>query len=108
MVADLGAPKPPGTEDWASETAGRLDELIAKVRSQTTDRLVSVARVVVYGLLAAIMGVMALILLVVAVVRGLDELIPSGVWLTYLIVGAIFTAVGLFLWSKKERRPRQA
>ncbi len=98
----------PEGKDWAGETTDRLDELVAKVRSQTTDRLVSVARLIVFGLLAAIMGLMAAILGLVATVHLLDEVIPQEVWLTYLVVGAIFTAIGLFLWSKKDRRPSEA
>jgi hypothetical protein len=96
------------TGDWAKDTTDRLDQLIATVRAQTTDRLVGVARLLVFGLLAAVMGLMALVLVVAALVRALDELIPQEVWLTYLILGAIFTAVGLFLWSKKERPPSKA
>src|SRR5437764_463708 len=87
-------------KDWAAETADRLDELIGKVRSQTTDRLVSVARLVVFGLLAAVMGAMAAVLLLAATIRALDELIPQEVWVVYLGLGAIFTGLGLFLWSK--------
>ncbi|MFP5317926.1 MAG: phage holin family protein [Acidimicrobiia bacterium] len=94
--------------DWASETADKLEQLVDKVRSQTTDRLVSIARIVVFGLLAAIMGIMAAVLGLAAAVHFLDEMIPQEVWLTYLIVGAIFTGVGLFLWSKKDRRPSEA
>ena len=101
-MPDEGAAKPVGQGDWASETVDRLDHLIATVRAQTTDRLVSVARLVVFGLLAAAMGAMAAVLLVIAAVRALNELIPSGVWLTYLILGAIFTGAGLFLWSKRN------
>ena len=97
-----------GTGDWAKDTTDRLDHLIATVRAQTTDRLVGIARLLVFGLLAAVMGLMALVLVVAALVRALDELIPEEVWLTYLILGAIFTAVGLFLWSKKERTPSKA
>ncbi len=94
--------------DWASETADKLEQLVDKVRSQTTDRLVSIARIVVFGLLAAIMGLMAAVLGLAATVHFLDEMIPQEVWLTYLIVGAIFTAAGLFVWSKKDRRPSEA
>ncbi|MFN2506466.1 MAG: phage holin family protein [Acidimicrobiales bacterium] len=93
------------TGDWASETADRLDQLVTTIRSQTTDRILWLARLLVFGLLAAIMGVMALVLVVVALVRAIDELVPQEVWLAYLIVGAIFTLAGLFLWSKKNRRP---
>ena len=103
-----GAANGPAGEDWAAETAGRLDELIAKVRSQTTDRLVSVARLVVFGLLAAVMGAMAVVLLLAAVIRALDELIPEEVRVVYLGLGAIFPGLGLFLWSKKDRPPSAA
>ena len=49
-------------------------------------------------------GVTALILGVIAAVRGLDELVPGPVWSVYLPLGAIFTAAGAFLWSKKTAR----
>ncbi len=106
--AGAGASPAGASGDWASETAGRLDALIATIRSQTTDRVVSVARFVVFGLLAAVMGVMAGILLLAAAIRFLDEVIPQEVWVVYLGLGAIFTAIGLFLWSKKERPPSAA
>jgi hypothetical protein len=107
-VADEGAGRPGGTGDWASETADRLEQLVTTIRSQTTDRLVKIARILVFGLLAAIMGAMAGLLVVIALVRALDRLIPQEVWLTYLILGAIFTGAGLFLWSKKARSPSKA
>lgn len=64
-----------------------------------------VARAVVFGLLAAIMGLTALALAVIAAVRALDELIPGPVWGAYLPLGAIFSLAGAFLWSKKTARP---
>ena len=98
--------KPGG--DRASDIADRLEHLVTSVRSQTTDRVVSIARLIVFGVLAGIMGIMAAFLLLIATVRALDELIPQEVWLTYLLLGAIFTGLGLFLWSKKDRRPARA
>lgn len=94
--------------DWASETADKLEQLVEKVRSQTTDRLVAVARILVFGLLAAVMGIMAAILALAGLVHFLDDMIPREVWLTYMILGAILTSAGLFLWSKKDRRPSEA
>jgi hypothetical protein len=93
------------TDDWPAQVADKIEQVVTTVRSQSTDRVVSIARLLVFGLLAAIMAVMAAVLGVAALVRALDELIPQEVWLTYLILGAIFTLAGLFLWSKKERRP---
>jgi hypothetical protein len=107
-VADESAGAAPAADDWAAETADKLDQFVTTIRSQTTDRLVVVARALVFGLLAAVMGLMALLLVVVGLVRGLDALIPEEVWLTYLVLGAIFTLAGLFLWTKRKPRPERA
>ena len=100
-----GAAVPPPPPEWATGALDKLDEVIAKVRSSTTERLVKIARLVVYGLFAAILGITAAILVVIAAVRALDEVIPGPVWSTYLPLGAIFSAAGAFLWSKKSPKP---
>ena len=92
------------TPEWAVTALDKVDEVIEKVRSNTTDRLVKVARAVVFGVLAGIMGVTALVFAIIALVRGLDEAIPGPVWSIYLGLGAIFVLAGAFLWSKKTRR----
>jgi hypothetical protein len=87
--------------DWTSDLLDRLDHYIEVVRSNTTDRLVKVARLLVYGLIAAILGAMAGIVALIAVIRILDVVLPREVWLPYVVLGAIFLGLGLFLWSKK-------
>lgn len=94
--------------DWAAQAADRIEGLVTSIRAKTSDRLIGVARLLVYGILAAIMGVMALVLFTIASVRALDELIPRGVWIPYLVMGAIFVAAGSFLWSKKRAHPSSA
>lgn len=95
----------PASDDWPTQLLDRLDGLIAKVRSQSTDRVVRIARLVVFGMVAVVMGAMAAILLVIALVRAADRLIPQEVWLAYLVLGGLMTGAGVFLWSKKGRRP---
>jgi vacuolar-type H+-ATPase subunit I/STV1 len=92
-------------DDWAVQTADTIERLVESVRSNTSDRLVSVARLVVFGLLAAILGTIAVVLFVIFAVRILDSYIPSGVWVVYVILGVIFTALGLYLWSRAWKRP---
>jgi vacuolar-type H+-ATPase subunit I/STV1 len=91
--------------DWAAEVADRIDDVVAKVRANTSDRLVGIARIVVYGLLAVVMGVTAGVLAVIFAIRLLDVVIPRGVWIPYLVLGAIFLVAGLFLWSKRSAKP---
>ena len=87
--------------DWTTDLLDRLDHYIEVVRSNTTDRLVKVARLLVYGLIAAIAGTMAGVVALIALVRILDVVLPREVWLPYVLLGAIFLGLGLFLWSKK-------
>ncbi|HEX3622466.1 MAG TPA: hypothetical protein VHT97_09135 [Acidimicrobiales bacterium] len=93
-MADEGA-------DWTVDLLDRLDHVIDLVRTNTTDRLVKVARLLVFGIIAAIVGSMAAVLALIAAVRILDILLPRGVWVAYVLLGAIFLAFGLFLWSKR-------
>ncbi len=101
-VSGPGGPaRPSPAPEWAVQALDKVDEVVGKVRAGTTDRLVRVARVVVFGLLAVIMGTTAGVLAVIGLVRGLDEVLPGPVWSVYLLLGAIFTGAGAFLWSKK-------
>ncbi len=96
---------PPPDDDWTVEALDRIDALIEKVRSNSTDRLARIARLVVFGLLIAIMAITTLVLATIALVRALNEAIPGQVWVVYLILGAIFVALGMFLWSQKTPKP---
>ena len=87
--------------DWTKDLLDRLDHYIDVVRSNTTDRLVKVARVLVYGVIALILGSMAAIIALITLIRVLDIVLPREVWLPYMVLGAIFLAGGLFAWSKK-------
>lgn len=91
-------------EDWAAQTADRIDKVVAGVRDKTTGPVERVARVLVYGLVAAILGLTALVLLAIAVVRILDVLLPGEVWSAHLLTGGIFTVLGAFLWRKRTAK----
>ncbi len=87
--------------DWTKDLLDRLDHYIDVVRSNTTDRLVRIARLVVFGVVTVIVGSMAAVLALIALVRVLDVVLPREVWLPYVVLGAIFLIAGLFLWSKR-------
>ena len=104
-MADVNTTPARMSDDWAVQTADTIERLIDTVRSNTSDRLVSVARLVVFGLLAAILGTIALVFLINFVVRVMDSYIPSGVWVVYLVLGGLFTLSGLLLWQQAWKRP---
>ena len=57
------------------------------------------ARGLVYGLLILIVATMALILLIVGMARLANNWLD--VWLTYLILGAVFVIAGGFMWRQR-------
>ena len=88
-------------DDWPSQTADTIERVVGTIRSKTTEPVERVVRVVVYGLVAAVLSTAALVLLTIALVRLLDVVVPGEVWSAHLILGTLFTLVGLLLWSKR-------
>ena len=100
--------QPPRTatrdDDWTVQAADRIEGLVSSVRDKTTVPLTTVARGVVYGLVAAFAGGVALVLLAITLVRVIDVYTGEGnVWIAHLAIGMLFTLVGVWAWRK--RRP---
>jgi hypothetical protein len=88
-------------QEWSDQLVDRIVEFVERVRSATTGPLLKVARGIVYGIIVAGLGLMLVTLLIIALVRLLDQL-PGGVWLPYVILGGLFTLVGLILWTQRS------
>ena len=83
------------------QAADTVERVVGSIRDKTALPLTTIARAVVFGLLAAVMGVAALVLVIVGLVRAVDVLTGDGnVWIAYLAIGGIFTLVGAFLLRK--------
>src|SRR5688500_851271 len=101
-----GAQRVSGSPDWTVQAADTIDRVVGSIRDKTAVPLTTVARALVYGLLAAVIGTAALVLFITGVIRVLDTVLPRGVWLPDLILGTLFTLVGFVLWRK--RKPPQS
>ena len=103
---DVPAPEPVESlatgdgRDWPAEAAQTIVGVIDQVRSKTTGPAITISRVIVYGLLAAFLGLAVLVLVIVSLVRLADIWLPM--WFGYLILGGLFTLGGLFLWTKRS------
>ena len=108
--ADVPAPRAPDAagDDWARDTADAIERVVLSVRGKTIGPLEKLARALVYGLLALIVGVAAAVLGSVAMVRILDVAIPGSVWSAHAITGGIFCLAGLFLWGKRTAKTAKA
>lgn len=90
------------TGDWPAQAADAVVDLVDTVRDKTVEPLLKVARAVVYGVLIAVVGTMALVLSVIFAIRIIDVYLPGDVWSAYLLLGSIFTVAGFVLWSRRK------
>jgi phosphoglycerol transferase MdoB-like AlkP superfamily enzyme len=105
---------PARTDDWPAQTTDTIVRLVDSV-AEKTHKVTTVARAVVYGLIAAVVGFTALVLLLIASFRFLDVYLPDALfgedhmWAVYLIVGALCAVSGLVLLNLAGRpQPEQA
>lgn len=94
----------PAQPDWAAQTADTIVRVVDEVRVKTSTPIIKATRAVVFGLLAAIVALMLLVLFCVLWIRVLDIVLPRDVWAAYLVTGLLLCTVGAFTWSKAKRR----
>jgi hypothetical protein len=93
---------------WPSELADTVERVVGQVRDRATKPAVHVTRGIVFGLLAGMLGVVAVTLLIVGATRALQVLLALGlpqgraVYLSYLIVGGILCVVGALFLRKRH------
>jgi hypothetical protein len=96
----MSDPTPDG--DWATRTADSIERVVRAVRDRTTRPILLAGRAVVYGLVAAILGIAAAVLLAILTIRLLTA-ITGKAWLAELIVGTVFIIVGIVLLIMRRR-----
>ncbi len=96
--------------NWASDFTETIIETVDKVRDRTTKPIVMVARGLVFGLLVAFLGIMALVLLFVAISRGLINLLEwpldhdSAVWISHLVLGSLSCLAGAIFMIRRHSK----
>ena len=94
--------------DWPAQIADTAVRIIEQVRNKTTRPAITVARGLVFGLVALSIGVVAAFLFLIGTIRLVNGYLPGTVWTTYLLLGGIFTLGGAFLFSKRKPATGQA
>lgn len=105
-------PAPRGGADWPAQVTDTIVGLVDTAKDKTTGPATSVARGLVNGTLAAIVGLAALVLALVLLVRGLDilaqvvldligiEKAGRSVWIAHALTGLLMVVVGAWAWRK--------
>lgn len=110
-----GPSGPAAGADWPAQATDAIVGVVDSARERITGPATAVARGLVYGTLATLVGtaalVLALVLLVRAVDVGVDALLDladiddpgRSTWIAHAVTGLLFLLPGLALWRKGVR-----
>jgi hypothetical protein len=99
------------TDDWPAQATDSIVTVVGTVRDKVTGPVTTVARAIVFGVFAAILGGVAFVLVIILAIRILNNYLPDAVfgehhiWAAYTIVGVLLCIGALVLWSM--RLPKQ-
>ncbi|HYI62197.1 MAG TPA: hypothetical protein VEW93_10375 [Acidimicrobiales bacterium] len=120
----MTAPTPPSpagpdrtgpATDWPAQATDAIVGLVDSVKDRTTGPATTLARGLVYGTLATLVGTAALVLAVVLLVRAIDVGVDAlldladiddpgrSTWIAHAVTGLLFLVPGLALWRRGTR-----
>jgi hypothetical protein len=89
-------------DDLPTRGADLVDTLVELLRDKTVRPLTLATRAVVFGIIVFAASVVTITLLSIALIRLLTVYAFNGrVWLSDLVVGAVFVVAGIVAWSKR-------
>lgn len=106
---DSQPPTPPDSptgagliNDLPVRGADMVDTVVELLRDKTVRPLTLATRAIVFGIIVFAASVVILVLVSIAVIRLLTVYVFDGrVWLSQLVVGAVFVVAGLVAWSQR-------
>jgi len=101
-------------DDWTVQAADTIESVVGTIRDKTVVPLTTVARGIVFGLIAGILGIVTLVLFIIGLFRVVVVYLPGwfadrsgrSVWAADVLFGGIFTLAGLFLLRKAKSTNR--
>ena len=99
-------------QDWQATAVDFVIDKVDTVKRVLTNNVVLALRILVFGLVAAVMGIAALVLFIVIAVRMSDAYLPIGAgvgdasWAAHLFIGSMFSILGLGAWMSRKKSSR--
>jgi hypothetical protein len=88
--------------DWTTDAADAIDRTVALIRERTVEPTRAITRVVVYGFLAAIIIVPAVVMAMIALFRIVVEIEQNYVWAAWFTFSGIFLIAGALCWTRRN------
>lgn len=85
-----------------------VDRAVGVMRKRTTLPIVTLIRGLVFGTIIVVVGIVLIIVALITLSRGAHELLdiwldrPTAVWVSYLVLGLAFLALGGVLMRKRR------
>lgn len=89
--------------EWSAQAADAVVDAVALVRDKTTRPAQIAARGIVYGIVIAVLGVTALVLTVILLLRMYDNWVPGPLWIAYAALAGVFMIGGLLCFARANR-----
>jgi hypothetical protein len=103
---DSPASRPSGPNalsDLPTRGADWVDTVVELLRDRTVRPLTLATRAIVFGIIVFAAAVVTIVLLSITLIRLLTVYAFDGrVWLSDLVVGVIFVALGVVAWSQRS------
>ena len=96
------------TDDWPAQATETIVKVVGTASDKVTGPVTTAARAIVFGLFAGILGISALVLGTILLVRLLNNYLPDSVfgeehvWAAYLLLGLLFSVLALVLWTMRK------
>jgi hypothetical protein len=92
-------------DDLPAKGADAVDAVVDFIQNKAVRPLTLATRAIVFGIIVLSAAVVTLTLVAITAIRLLTVYIPGNrVWVSDLIVGAVFVAVGIAAWTRRIDR----
>lgn len=95
---------------WAKKTVDAVDRWVDFVSDKTTRPLANIIRFVVFGVVGSVAAITILVLLLISLTRGMNELLDvwfsreTSVWVSYFALSLLFVLAGSWLMRKRQAK----
>ena len=90
------------SQEWTNRALDTVDRVVATVNDKALRPAIIAARGVVFGVIIGMAGLVILVMVSIGLVRlGTVYLFDHKVWISYLVLSALFCAGGAFAYAKR-------
>lgn len=93
--------EPGSGQDWTDQVTGLIVDSVDKVRSRTTGPILEISKGAVHAVVALVLLLPVAVLGLVLTVHVLTYFVFREVWITYTVLGTLFTLIGVVMWSRR-------